>query len=166
MATYKDDLDILKAAEKADTNKLTFNAITELDNKGLLGRYGEEEESGSIDLGITGASAGEYAKIKTVDANGVPTAWESGAGGGGGVLVVGMNIEIEGALNKTWKEIHDAAQEQAVVLSFGFEGIITQALLYQIGENDGDYYVEFFTNTTLPVFSTNNENGYPVANEG
>ena len=42
MATYKDDLDILKAAEKADTNKLTFNAITELDNKGLLGRYGGE----------------------------------------------------------------------------------------------------------------------------
>ena len=48
MATYKDDLDILKAAEKADTNKLTFNAITELDNKGLLGRYGGE--GGSSDL--------------------------------------------------------------------------------------------------------------------
>ena len=46
MATYKDDLDILKAAEKADTNKLTFNAITELDNKGLLGRYGGEGGGG------------------------------------------------------------------------------------------------------------------------
>ena len=49
MATYKDDLDILKAAEKADTNKLTFNAITELDNKGLLSRYGSEGGSGSVD---------------------------------------------------------------------------------------------------------------------
>lgn len=39
MATYKDDLDILKAAEK-DANKLSLNAITELDNKGLLGMYG------------------------------------------------------------------------------------------------------------------------------
>lgn len=39
MATYKDDLDILKAAEK-DSNKLSLNAITELDNKGLLGMYG------------------------------------------------------------------------------------------------------------------------------
>ena len=48
MATYKDDLDILKAAEKADTNKLTFNAITELDNKGLLARYGGE--GGGSDL--------------------------------------------------------------------------------------------------------------------
>ena len=39
MATYKDDLDILKAAEK-DSNKLSLNAITELDNKGQLGMYG------------------------------------------------------------------------------------------------------------------------------
>lgn len=39
MATYKDDLDILDAAKK-DANKLSLNAITELDNKGLLGMYG------------------------------------------------------------------------------------------------------------------------------
>lgn len=39
MATYKDDLDIIKAAEK-DSSKLSLNAITELDNKGLLGMYG------------------------------------------------------------------------------------------------------------------------------
>lgn len=50
MATYKDDLDILKAAEKADTNKLTFNAITELDNKGLLPRYGNEGGGGGSDI--------------------------------------------------------------------------------------------------------------------
>ena len=41
MATYKDDLDIIKAAEKDDKN-MTLNAITELDNKGLLGKYGGE----------------------------------------------------------------------------------------------------------------------------
>lgn len=39
MATYKDDLDIIKAAEK-DTNPLTLNAITELDNIGKLNKYG------------------------------------------------------------------------------------------------------------------------------
>lgn len=39
MATYKDDLDIIKAAEK-DSSKLSLNAITELDNKGMLGMYG------------------------------------------------------------------------------------------------------------------------------
>lgn len=45
MATYKDDLDIIKAAEK-DANKLSLNAITELDNKGLLGMYGGGGGSG------------------------------------------------------------------------------------------------------------------------
>ena len=39
MATYKDDLDIIKAAE-GDNKSMTLNAITELDNKGLLGKYG------------------------------------------------------------------------------------------------------------------------------
>ena len=37
-----------------------------------------------IDLGITGATAGTYAKVKTVDGSGKPTSWEYGAGGGGG----------------------------------------------------------------------------------
>ena len=41
MATYKDDLDIIKAAE-SDNKSMTLNAITELDNKGLLGKYGGE----------------------------------------------------------------------------------------------------------------------------
>lgn len=47
MATYKDDLDIIKAAEK-DSSKLSLNAITELDNKGKLGMYG----GGGSDLGF------------------------------------------------------------------------------------------------------------------
>lgn len=47
--TYKDDLDIIKAAE-GDTNKLSLNAITELDNKGLLNTYGA---GGSMELKTT-----------------------------------------------------------------------------------------------------------------
>ena len=35
-------------------------------------------------LGITGATVGKYAKVKTVDENGKPTSWETGSGGGGG----------------------------------------------------------------------------------
>lgn len=46
--TYKDDLDIIKAAE-GDSSKMTLNAITELDNKGMLGRY-SDGGSGSSDL--------------------------------------------------------------------------------------------------------------------
>lgn len=36
-----------------------------------------------ISLGISGASAGQVAKVKTVDASGVPTAWEAGDAAGG-----------------------------------------------------------------------------------
>lgn len=50
MATYKDDLDIIKAAEK-DSSKLSLNAITELDNKGLLGMYNGGDESGLVKTG-------------------------------------------------------------------------------------------------------------------
>lgn len=46
--TYKDDLDIIKAAE-GDSSKMTLNAITELDNKGMLGRY-SDGGSGSSDI--------------------------------------------------------------------------------------------------------------------
>ena len=65
MSTYKDDLDILKAAEKADTNKLTFNAITELDNKGLLGRYGNE--GGGTGGGAMVATATQSGAYVTLD---------------------------------------------------------------------------------------------------
>lgn len=32
---------------------------------------------GSLDLGITGAAAGQIAKIASVDENGAPTSWEA-----------------------------------------------------------------------------------------
>ena len=62
--TYKDDLDIIKAAE-GDTGKLTLNAITELDNKGLLGRYsesggGSEIETCDVSFGYGGSNDGIF----------------------------------------------------------------------------------------------------------
>ena len=42
------------------------------------------DEKADTDLGISGASVGQYAKIKTVDADGKPTEWESGTPSGGG----------------------------------------------------------------------------------
>lgn len=41
------------------------------------GEYKNLFPSASIDLGITGASVGQFMKVKTVDANGKPTAWET-----------------------------------------------------------------------------------------
>ena len=75
MATYKDDLDIIKAAEK-DSSKLSLNAITELDNKGMLGMYGgggSEEDlypdfDGyfKIDESVPGIDAGNYIFYKLI----------------------------------------------------------------------------------------------------
>lgn len=51
-----------------------------------LGSKSDPQDLGSVGLGITGASAGQYAKVKTVDGNGAPTSWEAGTPSGGGGL--------------------------------------------------------------------------------
>ena len=69
MATYKDDLDILKAAEK-DANKLSLNAITELDNKGLLGMYGgggSEIKTGAVQLVNSDSAALQIGFVRFLD---------------------------------------------------------------------------------------------------
>lgn len=65
MATYKDDLDILKAAEK-DSSKLSLNAITELDNKGLLGMYGGGGEASLTTTGITIVNTTSRAEVNVL----------------------------------------------------------------------------------------------------
>ena len=51
---------------------------------------------GSLDLGLTGAVAGQIAKIASVDENGVPTSWEAtdlpSDGGTGGDDYITLNI--------------------------------------------------------------------------
>ena len=86
-----------------------------------------------------------------------------GGGGGASVLVVGFNTEIMGALNKTWKEIHDAALSMPVISVLDYGDTITQQSLYQVGYDGENYFVEFEGNYQFPVFSTADENGYPVA---
>lgn len=66
---------------------------------------------GSLDLGITGAAAGQIAKIASVDENGVPTSWEAidlpsdgGSGGGSGSsceCISATDDEIINALYET-----------------------------------------------------------------
>ena len=45
-----------------------------------------------IDLGITGASVGKFAKVAAVDANGKPTSWAFGSGGGGSGDADGLRL--------------------------------------------------------------------------
>ena len=60
---------------KIDTKK-TYNALVE------KGEIGENdlclvEDEDNISLGVTGASVGDIIKVKAVDADGKPTAWEA-----------------------------------------------------------------------------------------
>lgn len=86
----------------------------------------------------------------------------SGGGGGGGALVVSFNTEIAGALDKTWKEIHDVALSMPVIIVLDNGDTITQQSLYQVGYDGENYFVEFEGNGQFPIFSTADENGYPV----
>lgn len=63
--TYKDDLDIIKAAE-GDTNKLSLNAITELDNKGLLGTYGGGSGSSDLPYDVIFTSGDDASAMKII----------------------------------------------------------------------------------------------------
>ena len=68
-----------------DSGYITSAPVTSVNNKtGAVTLAASDVGATTIDLGITGASAGNYAKVKTVDANGKPTSWEYGSGGGGG----------------------------------------------------------------------------------
>ena len=70
------------------TIKYKDNPITELSESGTktlktAGKYCEgditveySKPAGGVDMGITGATVGQIAKIAAVDASGVPTAWE------------------------------------------------------------------------------------------
>ena len=102
------------------------------------------------------------------------TAWDftnAGQGGGGssggGVLVV---HEVNGALDKTYKQIIDALHANGVILEWATEdGLIDVYLVIDYGEVDGSYLISFHTNSiqqggggSYHYYIAESENGYPV----
>lgn len=97
-----------------------------------------------------------------------------GGGGGftGGVLVVGLNIET-GALDKTWQEIHDAAQNGVVCWLQPNGGVAYLTALVEGGESGKivtPWSVDFiaFQESTAKSFSciATSPNDFPVTIEG
>jgi len=92
-------------------------------------------------------------------------AWTAVApsGGGSSALLVGYSEEIGGALDKTWKEIHDAAP----LVWIDDDGVYYSFLYY--GEYSGTYYCGFMridNNVFIAdTYATDSENGYPVYQE-
>lgn len=117
-----------------------------------------------------------------------PTQWKDGdlvtsaklnkmeqgiANGSGGSLIVHAN-EQTGTLDKTWKEIYDAMQEQYVCIVMNHEAnnfIQSQIASIESVHSNGQIYAliailgTFSDNQWIYdplIFSTDSENGYPV----
>ena len=89
----------------------------------------------------------------------------SGGGTGGGVLVCTLPNQGS-ALDKTWKEIHDAFPSSVVVLISNGEGQSQMLLATSVGFGDELYYVSFVVfndnGSSKKYYSVATENGYPV----
>ena len=92
-------------------------------------------------------------------------------GTGGGVLVVNVDIQT-GALDKTWKEIHDASfavlkvKDGTLESSAPIISTLKTSLMYYVHVAIGDGNPEDYTVPwILEIYKTNSENGYPVVTE-
>lgn len=92
---------------------------------------------------------------------------EAGGGSGGGFLKVG--IDDEDALDKTWKEIHDALLAgYYVVISFEpITGIVATNRIILTNQTENSYEVTAAEiaqdgNLAFITYATDSENGYPV----
>ena len=121
------------------------------------------KDSGSVLPEVTASDKGKY--LKANESTGDPE-WADG-GSGGGVLVV---HEVDGALDKTYKQIVDALHTNGVILELALEsGTIMVYLVTDYGEVDGVYPITFHTNSnainsggTFHYYFAESENGYPV----
>lgn len=132
------------------------NAITV---KNVSGDTGSSVAKGDIVLIVAS---------ETADATSVDVLNASGGGGGtGGALI--LHADNSNVLDKTWKEIYDAAQESSVIWADGTVAETDLNPLRAIGQDigSGTYMLMFHDlNNEIVVFATDSENGYPVINMG
>lgn len=93
------------------------------------------------------------------------------ADSGGGSFLVSVDAET-GALNKTWKEIHDAFASGKYVPVISVDGettysgmVVETSVLTPIGSSNTRYNIVIYfptKNTNLCDAYTNSENGYPI----
>lgn len=80
-------------------------------------------------------------------------------GGGGGVLIV---HDVDGTLDKTWKEINDALAGAVVLIveDDGYGGHMSSHVISAYDE-EGEYAVVADTKPSGTTYTTDSENGYP-----
>lgn len=121
-------------------------AVTAADNGKVLrvvnsAWSAEEMPTSGTDMGITGATVGQIAKIAAVDESGVPTAWSPAdmpSGGSSDFVITGTVTGETLTTDKTYEQVHEAVQAgKRVTLKVNVYGI--DFVLSRIGENSSGY---------------------------
>lgn len=90
----------------------------------------------------------------------------SGGGTGGGVLVVGLDIQTM-TLDKTWNEIHDGLLVGVVtVVVISEENMEVSSIFVNncVYDTETSKYLVSFYEEGLPQFSADSPNNYPAVN--
>jgi hypothetical protein len=104
---------------------------------------------------------GDVLKYDAANGMWVAGAESGGGGSGGGILVAHLDTTTY-AIDKTWKEVHDAMADGIIVLipfvedGFAYNYIAMSAIIA-----DGGYRIECDAHGEI-CLTTDNENGYPV----
>lgn len=119
--------------------------------RGETGPQGERGDPGDavvdVTLGVLGASVGQTVKIKTVDANGSPTAWEAVSGGGGVTVDSALSATSEDPVQN--KAIKAALDAKAAVTSVPAAASVSAAGVMQFKNSAG---TQLFT-VQLPLYA-------------
>ena len=146
--------------------KLPGMVINRIDKKSTYdslvenGEIGENdlcliEDEDSISLGVTGASVGDIIKVKAVDENGKPTAWEAAASASdwtkiGELTMDGTNFAIsayaDGVITVTPNDgVYPTANKNLMVRNADYSKMWSLKVIET--ENDGQYTMKTLDNT-------------------
>ena len=148
---------------KADSAESTDTQPVRIGGDGKL--YTAPGSGGAdISLGISGASAGQMAKIKTVNASGAPTAWEAGDAAGGYSGYGNRNPDYTYTVTEVISELYISeingntfsANKLACLVEFpaGTGGLYYHALYTLQGSKDKNYCISNHNPPKLSNIST------------
>lgn len=150
---------------KADSAESTDTQPVRIGGDGKLYTAPGSGGGADISLGISGATAGQMAKIKTVNASGAPTAWEAGDAASGGTELYGKrepdySYEVAEQISELYiSEINGnpfSANKFACLVEFpaGTGGFYYHALYTVKGSRDKNYCVSNHNAPKLSDIST------------
>ncbi len=80
----------------------------------------------------------------------------------GGILFVHLD-DTEGALDKTWQQIHDDARSKVVFIDHGDDDAVELELVQEVYTGrDNKYYVMAYRGHGASTYVTDSADGYPV----